>query len=65
MDPDDEEFEPGDYACKHCHQRGDGCERCAGDGELWGEGDEGYEDASLCPDCNGEGVVPLSPATSA
>lgn len=60
MDPDDAEWEPGDHGCKHCSQRGDGCDRCAGDGQLFND-DNGYDDdAPLCPDCRGEGVVPIS-----
>jgi hypothetical protein len=54
MPEDDPEWAPGDYACKHCEQRGDGCEACAGDGYL--DGDE----AKPCLACKQEGVVPLS-----
>jgi hypothetical protein len=56
MAPDDEEFQSGDYACKHCEQRGDGCDECNGDGYL-----EGHE-SKPCTVCNQEGVVPLSSA---
>ena len=50
---DDPEYMPGDYACKHCDYRGDGCETCAGDGYL--DGDE----SKPCERCSQEGVVPL------
>lgn len=53
-DPDDDEWEPGEYACKHCDQRGDGCNECSGDGYL--EGDE----SQLCWTCAAEGVIPLT-----
>lgn len=51
LDPDDDEFEPGDYGCKHCHRRGDWCKTCCGEGLVDGEG---------CTTCDGEGVVPIS-----
>ena len=52
---DDPDYAPGDYACKHCEQRGDGCEACDGtgvavDSEMSGE-DE------TCQECNGEGAI--------
>jgi hypothetical protein len=45
MDPEDEEYEPGDFACKHCDQRGDECPECLGEG---------------CKACDGEGVIPIT-----
>lgn len=48
MDPDDEEWQPGDYGCKHCDQRGDCCPICEEEG---------------CVRCDGEGVIPLSQET--
>lgn len=54
LPPDEpDEYLPGDYACKHCEQRGDSCDTCAGDGCLGGN------EAEQCPDCNSEGVIPL------
>lgn len=59
---DDDEFEPGDYACKHCDQRGDDCPDCGGVGVL----DSGGSDQSgkfievPCERCMAEGVVPLT-----
>lgn len=44
MDPDDSEYQPGDYACKHCDQRGNCCPCCEEQG---------------CAACDGEGVIPL------
>lgn len=43
--PDDAEWQPGDYGCKHCDVRGDACENCGEDG---------------CPACDYEAVVALS-----
>lgn len=43
--PEDDDFEPGDYACRHCNQRGDVCMNCEERG---------------CEKCGNEGVVPLS-----
>ena len=43
-DPTEGDWKPGDYACKHCEVRGDGCENCDDDG---------------CPACNYECVIPL------
>lgn len=45
FDPDDEDFEPGDYGCKHCDTRGVECAGCDGEG---------------CSDCDGEGVIALT-----
>lgn len=47
MDPSDPDYLPGDYACKHCEQRGDCCDECSEEG---------------CESCNHEGVIPLTPA---
>jgi hypothetical protein len=47
MATDDPDYLPGDYACKHCEQRGNVCEHC-------------YEEG--CVQCEQEGVVPLSTA---
>jgi hypothetical protein len=48
MAEDDPEFQPGDYGCKHCPQRGDECGTCGGEG---------------CIDCDFEGVIPVSSFT--
>ena len=45
MNPDDDEWRPGDYACKHCDQRGNCCPDCDEEG---------------CKRCDGEGVIPLT-----
>jgi hypothetical protein len=59
IDPDHPEYVPGDHACKHCDQRGDGCDLCAGDGRLLDD-ELSFDDAPICPNCNGEGVLPVS-----
>lgn len=46
--PDPVPDDIGEYGCKHCEARGDGCELCCGDGEV-----EGVQ----CQLCMGEGVV--------
>lgn len=45
MADDDPEYEPGEYACKHCDVRGNACPECSGDG---------------CTTCGGEGVLSLN-----
>lgn len=58
--PDDaDEYVPGDFACKHCDQRGDGCDLCAGDGRIF-DAELGEDGSPICPNCNGEGVLPVS-----
>lgn len=52
--PEDDEWEPGEYACKHCDQRGNGCGHCHGDGYI--DGDE----SQPCRACEGEGVIALT-----
>lgn len=47
MAPDDPNFFPGDYACKHCDQRGKCCENCDEEG---------------CDECQHQGVIPLTPS---
>lgn len=54
--PDDPEWQPGDYACKHCEQRGDGCPECEEDGCET----EGVMSSDPCGKCGGEGVIPLT-----
>jgi len=51
---DDPEWMPGDYACKHCEQRGEGCEDCAGDGYQMGD------ESQPCKTCGEEGVIPIA-----
>lgn len=66
MAPDDDNWEPGDYACKHCEQRGDECGECEGTG--WGPYIAAYvaggeiigPDCEPCKTCKGEGVLPLT-----
>lgn len=53
--PDDDEWEPGDYACKHCPRRGNDCEACSGLGTPAGEAA-----GMVCGACDGEGVIPLT-----
>lgn len=44
--PDDPDFEPGEYVCKHCGERGIECETCHGDGfVLFGDTEV------FCPTC--------------
>jgi len=49
---------PGEYACKHCDQRGEECPECGGDGGQWLD-DDGADVALNCPCCKGEGVIPV------
>jgi hypothetical protein len=48
-DPDEDDPDAPDYACKHCDARGVECEVCDGDGTD--------EDGELCAVCNTEGVI--------
>jgi len=53
---DDDDFEPGEFGCKHCDQRGNECPVCGGSGLGYISDD----DAVMCSTCDGEGVVPMT-----
>lgn len=53
--PDDEDFEPGDYCCKHCPERGVMCEACMESGVVDIDGDE-----CICAACEGVGVLKMT-----
>lgn len=56
LDPEDDKWQPGDYACKHCEQRGNECRKCSGYGTDRPE----PQGPGICPECDGEGVIQLT-----
>lgn len=57
---DDDEWQPGDYGCKHCDARGVMCPLCGGDGKPFVD-DPDYEDG-FCVECDGWGVIEMNAA---
>jgi hypothetical protein len=61
LDPADEDFEPGDYCCKHCEVRGEECPNCV-DGIALCDCEFASQvcECPQCEWCKGEAVVPMS-----